>query len=92
VPNITIPGHSGKYEGGHVSLEPCVICDVERGHPETDQLFCAMQGNGALGKWFCMKFIENILEGLGYGVLYREGVVAAVLEEGGGNCIYVAAL
>lgn len=91
MPNIT-PGFLGKYEGGHVALEPCMICNHGHGLPEADQLFCAVQENGALGKRFCMKFMEDIVEGLEYGVLYQEGVVPAVLEEGGGDCIYVAAL
>jgi len=69
-----------------------MVCDTKEGFPQSEQLFCAVTEDGTLGKWYCIGFIGDDLHGLGYGVLYQEGVVDAVLEEGGGDCIYVAAL
>jgi hypothetical protein len=69
-----------------------MICDAKEEMPESNQLFCAVKEYGTLGKWFCMGFMGDDAQGLGYGVLYQEGEVDAVLEEGGGDCIYVAAL
>jgi hypothetical protein len=60
------------------------------GLPESSQLYCAVQEAGTLGKWFCMGFMGDDANGIGYGVLYQTGVGDAVLEEGGGDCIYVA--
>ncbi|KAE9380657.1 hypothetical protein N431DRAFT_540242 [Stipitochalara longipes BDJ] len=79
------------FQGSYIALEPCKICDSKSGFPESDQLFCAVQEDGTLGKWFCIGFMGDDVQGLGYGILYQEGVVDAVLEEGGGDCIYVAA-
>jgi hypothetical protein len=51
-----------------------------------------VQEDGTLGKWYCIDFMGDDVQGLGYGVLYQEGVVNAVLQKDGGDCIYVAAL
>jgi hypothetical protein len=69
-----------------------MICNTKSGFPESAQLFSAVQEDGTLGKWFCIGFMGDDIQGLGYGLLYQEGIVDAVLEEGGGDCIYVAAL
>jgi hypothetical protein len=90
--NTVNPTGSWLYESANLALEPCIICDVAPGLPESDQLFCAVQEDGTLGKWFCMGFMGDDVQGLGYGLLYQEGVVDAVLEKGGGDCIYVAVL
>jgi hypothetical protein len=68
-------------------LEPCAICEAL---PKESQLFCAVQEHGTLGKWFCVGFMGDDAAGVGYGVLYEVGAVDAVLEEAGGECIYVA--
>lgn len=68
-------------------LEKCNVCEAL---PQENQLFCAVQEDGSLGKWFCVGFMGDDAQGVGYGVLYEVGAVDAVLEEGGGDCIYVA--
>jgi hypothetical protein len=90
--NNTSSTSAAIFQGSYVALEPCMICDTKSGFPEIAQLFCAVQEDGTLGKWFCIGFMGDDVQGLGYGLLYQEGVVDAVLEEGGGDCIYVAAL
>jgi len=69
-----------------------MICEEAPGLPESDQLFCAVQEDSTLGKWYCIDFMGDDVQGLGYGVMYQEGVVNAVLQKDGGDCIYVAAL
>ncbi len=68
-----------------------MVCAEQPGLPESGQLFCAVQQEvGTLDGWLCMGFMGDDAGGVGYGVLYQMGVQEAVLEEAGGDCIYVA--